>query len=146
MAIATRASAIARAPRTRKVLWWLFGLLVAFTIVGFFVVPPIVTSQLEEMLSAALHRKVTVKPVSVNPFAPSATVRGFLVRERQGDAPFVSFDEAYVNIAWTSIFRLAPVLESITLTKPHLRVVRNKDETYNFQDLLDEFLKRPKND
>ena len=144
--VSARAGAIARAPRTRKILWWIVGLIAAFAVIGFFIVPPIAKSQMEKALSAALHRKVTVEQVQVNPFAPSATVRGFLVSNRQGDTPFASFEELYLNIAWTSIFRLAPVLESITLTKPHLRVVRNKDETYNFQDLLDEFLKRPKND
>ena len=144
--VSARARAIAKAPRTRKILWWLVGLVVAFAVIGFFVVPPIAKSRMEEALSHALHRKVTVAEVRVNPFAPSATVRGFLVRERQGDAPFMSFDEAYVNIAWSSVFRLAPVLESITLLKPHLRITRNQDQTYNFQDLLDEFLKRPKND
>src|SRR5436190_3849345 len=142
--VSARARQIAGAPRARKILWWIGGLIVAFAVIGFFVVPPIAKSKMEEALSHALHRKVTVEEVRVNPFAPSATVRGFLVGERQGDAPFASFEELYVNIAWTSIFRLAPVLESITLTKPHLRVVRNANETYNFQDLLDEFLARPK--
>jgi uncharacterized protein involved in outer membrane biogenesis len=143
--VSARARQIAGAPRTRKILWWIGGLIVAFAVIGFFIVPPIAKSQLEEALSNALHRKVTVEQVRVNPFAPSATLRGFLVRERQGDAPFASFDELYVNIGWTSIFRLAPVLEQITLTKPQLRVARNADQTYNFQDLLDEFLARPKN-
>jgi uncharacterized protein DUF748 len=143
--VSARARQIAGAPRTRKILWWIGGLIAAFAVIGFFIVPPIAKAKLEEALSNALHRKVTVEQVRVNPFAPSATLRGFLVRERQGDTPFASFDELYVNIGWTSIFRIAPVLEQITLTKPQLRVVRNADQTYNFQDLLDEFLARPKN-
>src|SRR5262245_65073196 len=108
--VSARARQIAGAPRTRKILWWLAGLIAAFAVIGFLVVPPIAKSQMEKALSAALHRPVTVEQVRVNPFAPSATVRGFLVREKQGDAPFASFEELYLNIAWTSIFRLAPVL------------------------------------
>lgn len=144
--IAARAGSIARAPRTRKILWWIAGLVAAFAAIGFLVVPPIAKSKLEEALSAALHRKVTLEKVSVNPFVPSATLRGFLVRERQGDAPFASFEELHVNVAWTSIFRLAPVVDEIRLAKPHLKVVRNADRTYNFQDLMDAFLARPKSD
>src|SRR6185369_6494033 len=144
--VSARARQIAGAPRTRKILWWIGGLIAAFAVIGFFIVPPIAKSKLEEALSNALHRKVTLEQMRVNPFAPSATLRGFVVRERQGEAPFASFDELYVNIGWTSLFRLAPVLEQITLTKPQLRVARNADQTYNFQDLLDEFLARPKND
>jgi len=144
--IAARANDIVKAPRTRRILWWIAGLVAAFAAIGFLLVPPIAKSKLEEELSKALHRKATVETVRVNPFVPSATLRGLLVRERQGDAPFASFDELHVNLAWTSIFRLAPVVDEIRLAKPHLRVVRNADRTYNFQDLLDEFLARPKSD
>ena len=141
--VATRVAGLARTPRARKILWWVLGLLALFTLVGFLVVPPIVKSQLEQQLSKALHRTVTVEAVRVNPFAPSVTVRGFAARERTGDALFVTFDELYVNAAWTSIFRLAPVVDEMKLTKPHVRVVRNADRTYNFQDLVDEALAQP---
>jgi uncharacterized protein involved in outer membrane biogenesis len=130
----------------RKLFWWLAGLVAAFAAIGFLVVPPIAKSKLEETLSQALHRKVTLETVRVNPFAPSVTLRGFAVSEPSGDKVFAGFDELYVNAAWTSIFRLAPVVDEITLVKPHLRVVRNPDRSYNFQDLLDEFLARPKSD
>jgi uncharacterized protein involved in outer membrane biogenesis len=143
---ATRVAGLARTPRARKILWWVLGLLVFFALVGFLVLPPIVKSQLEQELSKALHRTVTVEAVRMNPFAPSVTVRGFAARERSGDALFVTFEELYVNAAWTSIFRLAPVVDEVKLTKPHVRVVRNADRTYNFQDLVDEALAQPKSE
>ncbi len=143
---ATRVAGLARTPRARKILWWVLGLLVLFVLVGFLVLPPIVKSQLEQELSKALHRTVTVEAVRMNPFAPSVTVRGFAAHERSGDALFVTFEELYVNAAWTSIFRLAPVVDEVKLTKPHVRVVRNADRTYNFQDLVDEALAQPKSE
>ena len=141
-----RVGAVTKSPRARWILWALVGLLVAFAVVGFFAVPPILKSRLEETLSEVLHRKVTVEGVRVNPFAPSVTVRGLSVRERTGDPPFARFDELYANAAWRSIFYLAPVVDEITVVKPQLRLVRNADRTYNFQDLLDEFMARPKSD
>jgi uncharacterized protein involved in outer membrane biogenesis len=143
---ADRVRAYARTPRARKVLWWIVGLVAAFAVIGFFVVPPIAKSLLEDELSKALHRKVSIETLRVNPFAPSVTVRGFAVRERTGEDLFVTFDELYVNAAWTSVFRLAPVVDTVTLTKPHVRVVRNPDQTYNFQDLVDEALAKPKSE
>ena len=59
--VSARAGAIVRAPRTRKILWWIVGLIVAFAVIGFLIVPPIAKSQMEKALSAALHRKVTVE-------------------------------------------------------------------------------------
>ena len=139
--------AIAVTPRVRRALWWTSGVVVAYAAIGFLVLPPIVKSQLEEELSRTLHREVTVQAVRVNPFMPSLTVRGLAVRERTGDGLFVGFDELYVNLAaWYSMFRLAPVVDEIALAKPQLRVVRNPDFTYNFQDLLDEALARPADD
>ncbi len=138
--------AFLKSRRARRVLWAVTGFLVIFAVVGFLVVPPILKSRLEETLPELLHRKVTVEAVRVNPFVPSVTVRGLVVRERTGDAAFARFDELYANAAWTSIFYLAPVVDEITLVKPQLRLVRNADRTYSFQDLLDEFRAQPKSD
>ena len=57
---------------------------VLFTLIGFFVVPPILKSVLAAQLTAALHREVTIAEVRVNPFALSATLRGLAVKEPKG--------------------------------------------------------------
>ena len=139
-------AAVVKSRRTRHVAAWVAILVAAFAALGFFAVPPIAKSKLEQGLSQALHRKVSVESVRFNPFVPSLTLRGFQVRDRDGEAVFAGFDELYVNAGWTSIVHLAPVVDEITLVKPQFRLVRNKDRSYNFQDLLDEFLARPKND
>ncbi|MCG6874789.1 MAG: DUF748 domain-containing protein [Betaproteobacteria bacterium] len=134
----------AKGRRTRKILWWSIGLVAAYAVIGFFVVPLIAKPIVEEELSKALYRKVTVKALRVNPFAPSVRVQGFIARERSADAPFLTFDELYLNAGWSSIIRLAPVVDEAKLIKAHVRVIRNPDRRYNFQDLVDEFLARPK--
>jgi uncharacterized protein involved in outer membrane biogenesis len=143
---ADRITAVSRSPRARRILAWTAGLFVTFVLIGFFAVPPLVKWQLETRLSDLLHRQVTVESVGANPFAPSLTLRGFSVRERSGDAPFVTFDELYVNASWQSIVRFAPVISAVRLTRPHVRVVRNADQSFNFQDLVDEALALPKSD
>jgi hypothetical protein len=82
--LAARAGVLAKSRRARTISWALAGLLVIFALVGFFAVPPILKSKLEETLSQVLHRPVTVEAVRVNPFAPSVAVRGLSVRERTG--------------------------------------------------------------
>ena len=137
---------IARRGHARKVLFWILGLVAAFALIGFFVVPPIAKPRLEEALSTALHRPVTIEALRVNPFAPSVTVRGFVVQERSGAATFLTFDELYINVGWSSIFRLAPVVDAAKLVKPSAHVIRESEGTYNFQDLVDGFMARPRND
>ncbi|HEY5898667.1 MAG TPA: DUF748 domain-containing protein [Burkholderiales bacterium] len=130
----------------RALTYSIAGLLLLVAVAGFVGVPPIARSQLETRLSATLHRPVTVEAVRFNPFAPSITVRGVVVREREGTDVFAGFDELYVNGAWTSIFRLAPVADEITLVKPRVHVVRGPDGKYNFQDLVDELVAQPKSE
>ncbi|HWA36297.1 MAG TPA: DUF748 domain-containing protein [Burkholderiales bacterium] len=124
--------------RRGKFLWSVGALLALYAAAGFLVAPPIVKSKLEATLGEALQRKVTVEAVRVNPFAPSLTVRGLAVRERDGEALFAGFDELYANVSWSSVLRLAPVLEEITLAKPRLHIRRGADRRYNFEDLLRE--------
>ena len=135
-----------RSPRTKK-----YGLrfLIAFVLVGvlgFLVLPPIVKSVALDQLSKVLHREVSVKSVSLNPYALSATVEGLEIREREGAENFVSFDSLYLNVEASSLFRGGPVLKEIRLANPKIRVVRQSENRYNFSDLLDEFLTKPKND
>lgn len=144
MPTADRVAALSRTPRLRRILLWAAGLGVVAILFGFFGVPPLVKWQLEKQLSERLHRPVTVETVRANPFAPSLTLRGLDVRERDGNASFFTLDELYVNAAWQSLVRFAPVVDSIRLTKPHLRVVRNPEGAFNFQDLVDEALAQPK--
>lgn len=57
----------------------IIGVLVFFVVlglVGFFIAPPIVKSLAVDKLSAALHRKVSVEKIRINPYALSVTVRG----------------------------------------------------------------------
>src|SRR5499426_9058 len=143
---ASRLGQFVKAPRARRIGWWILGIVAAVGIVGFFVVPPIAKSYLVTALSKELNREVTIESLRFNPFALSVTVRGFVMKDRTGPEPALTFDELYVNASAMSLFRLAPVIEQIRLTKPHLRIVRNDDKTYNFQDLIDEALNKPQSD
>jgi uncharacterized protein involved in outer membrane biogenesis len=121
--------------RTR-ILIGLGVFLALFALIGFFVVPPILKSVLATQLTAALHREVTIAEVRVNPFALSATLRGLAVKEPKGPEVFASFEELYLNLEASSLFRWAAVVKEVRLTKPFVRVVRRPDQTYNFSDLV----------
>ena len=122
--------------RRRKILIWAAVCLAVFAILGFFVVPPILKSVLTKQLTVALHRDVSIREVRLNPFALSATLRGFAVKEPKSPETFLSFEEMYVNLEASSLFRWGVVVREFRLTKPFIRVVRRQDESYNFSDLL----------
>ena len=136
----------AKTPRARHIAWSIIGVIAAIAVIGFLVVPPIAKFYLVDVLSKQLKREVTIESLRFNPFTLAVTVRGFVMKDRTGPEPALTFEELYVNASLGSIFRLAPVLDQIRLVKPHLRIVRNEDKTYNFQDLIDEALAKPKSE
>jgi hypothetical protein len=134
---------IARHPRTRKIVLWVAAVLFAIGILLGLVTPLLIRGKVASALSEKLHRPVTIEQIAINPFAMAVAIRGFLMKERQGDAPALSFDELFVNLEMRSIFRLGPVIKELRLIKPYVSVIRNEDGKYNFQDLIDEFTGGP---
>jgi uncharacterized protein DUF748 len=130
-----------RSPKSKRLAIILVSALLLFAVIGFFVAPPVLKSVLVKELSLKLHRPVEIAAIEINPFALSATVRGFAVKERAGPETALGFDELYLNVSSLSIFRLKPVVSEVRLAGPTLRFARNADGKYNVSDLIEEFLK-----
>jgi hypothetical protein len=122
-------------PRKSKLALWIFGVLIFYTIFGFLILPPIVRHVAIKQLSQQLGRDVSIEKVKINPFAFSATVRGLLIKEKDGQ-PFVSWDEVYVNFQLSSFFGKAWTFKEISTTKPFVHVKINEDGSFNFADII----------
>jgi len=72
-------------------------------------------------------------------------VTGFNLREADGDRPFVTFDELYVRASYSSLLRLAPVIDAVRLTRPHARIMRTAGR-FNFSDIQDRLAAAPKSE
>ena len=132
-------------PRLRRIALWLIGIVAFVAIAGFVAAPPIVRWQAEKIMTRELGRVTTIEKVAINPFAPSITVTGFNLREADGTQPFLTFDELYVRVSYTSLLRFAPVIDAVRLTKPHARFVRTA-ERFNFSDIQDKLAAAPKSE
>lgn len=139
-----KAVQVAHAPLARRLVWWTFGTFAAIGVLGFLIAPPLVRGKLEQTLTAVLYRKVTIESISINPYALSATVRGLRLSERGSDANALSVAEIYANVSSASLFRLAPVLSALRVTRPQVQIVRLEASRYNWSDLIDEFVNKPR--
>ena len=124
-------------PRWKKILLGILIFFVVFTLVGFFVLPPILKSVLVNQLSQNLHREVTIKQIKINPYALSITVRGLMVKEKGSPETFVSFEEIFLNLRSFSVLRMALILTEIKLKQPYINIKLNEDMSFNFSDLID---------
>ena len=138
-----KTATIVRHPRTRKIAIWFAAIIVAIGVLLGLAAPPLLRGKIASELSKKLHRPVTIEQIKFNPYALTATVRGFLMQEKQGPTPALSFDELFVNLEFRSLIRLAPVIKELRLVKPYINLVRHPDLKYNFQDLIDEFTSGP---
>ena len=125
-------------PRRRKLARWIFWLLFAYAILGFLILPPIIRAVAVKQLSKQLDREVSIQKVKLNPFVLSVTVRGLLIKDKDGE-PFISWDEVYVNFQLSSFLGHPWVFKEISVTGPFARVQMNKDGTFNFSDLITKF-------
>ncbi len=125
--------------RWKKIILWAASGVVLFTVIGFFVVPPILKSFLTKTLTERLHRPTSIQHVRFNPFTWSLQVVGVVVLERDGLERFLSFEELDLNVDAMSLVRMGPVVSEVKLTQPFVSLIRNDDLTYNVSDLITEF-------
>ena len=121
----------------KKIVIGLLIFFAVFTIVGFFVLPPILKSILTQKLSENLHREATIEDIKFNPYTLSITVKKLMIKERDRSETFVSFDELFVNLQTISVYEKGVVLKEIRLKDPYIKVNRNPDSSYNFSDLME---------
>jgi hypothetical protein len=123
----------------QKIIFWTIIFFIAYTIVGFFILPPIIKIIAVNKIEENLNRKVSIDKITLNPYALSLGINGLSVKEKDKAGDFISFKSLYVNIQSSSIFKFAPVVREVRLDTPYLRVVRDSDGGFNFSDLIKTF-------
>jgi uncharacterized protein involved in outer membrane biogenesis len=132
--------------RVKKYALGMLAFVALIGVLGFFIIPPIVKSIVLDQLAAVLHRPVMIRSISVNPYTLSVSLDGVTVQEREGGGTFAGFDTLYLNVESSSLFRGGLVVGEIRLLNPKLNIVRLADNRYNFSDLLDVLMAKPKTD
>ena len=109
--------------------------LVLYSAFGFLLLPRIARYVLVEKVSPVLSRQVGVEEIRFNPFTLTADVKGFSIREREGDGDFVAFDALHADLELSSVVRMAVVVRELRLDGPRMRIRLNENGQTNFADL-----------
>ena len=86
---------------------------------------------------------MTLGRVHFNPFTLRLQLDRLHIGGRDGQAAFVDVDEAVINASWTSLFRMAPVLDALRLDHPQIHLARSADGRFNVSDLIDRYAAKP---
>ncbi|HUQ27600.1 MAG TPA: DUF748 domain-containing protein [Usitatibacter sp.] len=133
-----------RGGTARRALLFLAGTIIVYGVLVGLVAPPIAKRVLASKLGETLGRQVEIDGLSVNPYTLVATANGVRVLEADRKTPFVSFDRLDINASITSLTRMAPVVDDMTLDGLKVRLVREGESHYNLSDILTRLAAKPK--
>ncbi|MCK5350725.1 MAG: DUF748 domain-containing protein, partial [Desulfobacula sp.] len=122
--------------RNQKRIFCVAGVVILYTLIGFFALPPIVKLVLEKKLPEVLHRQVTIDKIRLNPYTLTAVIEGFALQRQDTTGSLLAFERVFVNLQTVSLFKMALIIKSVDLTGPKINFSRNQDQTFSFADLL----------
>ncbi len=114
-------------------------------VVTWLAVPPLVRWQAPARLSAALGREVTLGAVDFHPWALEIVLHDLAVGAAPGESgpPLLRVARVRANLALSSIFRRAPVIEAIDLDQARIALARTAPGHYDIDDLIRRFTPKP---
>ena len=119
--------------------------LAALWVVTWLAVPPLVKWQAPARLSAALGRDVTLGGVDFHPWALEIVLHDLAIGAAPGASgpPLLRVARVRANVALSSIFRRAPVIEAIDLDQARIALSRTAPGHYDIDDLIRRFTPKP---
>jgi hypothetical protein len=118
------------------------GLLAAYTVLGFWLVPLAIQHQIPKFGQSELARQASVGEVKFNPFTLRLTAANLRLAEADG-APLLAIGNLAVELQWRSLVRRAWSFAEIRVTSPSANLVIAPDGKFNFAELLATLERRP---
>ncbi len=120
-------------------MWrWFAGaavLILVYALAGFYLVPRLATSAIEDFVTQRLERQVTIGSLEFNPFTFAAKVTDFRLNETDGRT-LIGFDELLVNVQLSSLWHRALTFAEIRLAAPDINAVIDANGAVNLAALV----------
>ncbi len=132
-----RALEFARSRRARRIGTWALATILLLGVVSYFAVPMVLHNLLVGQVAKQLKRPVSVGRIGFNLYTLRLDIDQLHIAEPDNSQPFVDVGHIRVRVGWSSLFRLAPVIKEVAITKPSIHIVREAEQRFNFSDLLE---------
>lgn len=131
---------LARILRSRRFLIGI-GLLVAYAVCGFFLLPYLVARYVPEFARDTLKRQASVGEVRLNPFLLTFEVNDLRLSESDG-SPIGGVRRLYLDLQTSSLLRWAWVFKDVAVDGLDLQLVTGPDGRVNLAELAAAFRER----
>ena len=118
------------------------GLLAAYTVAGFWLVPLVIKNQIPKFGRTELARRATIGEVSFNPYTLRLEAQDLRLAEADG-APLFAIGKLAVELQWRSLIRRAWSFAEIRITAPSANLAIAPDGKFNVAELLATLERRP---
>ena len=118
------------------------GLLAAYTVAGFWLVPLLIKNQVPKFGQTELARQATIGEVRFNPFTLRLEAQDLHLAEADG-APLFAIGKLAVALQWKSLIRRAWSFSDIRITAPSANLAITPDGKFNLAELLATLERRP---
>jgi uncharacterized protein involved in outer membrane biogenesis len=133
-------------PRRRAVLRVAGGIVAAvalFAVAGYAGAPALIKSYGASKASEALGRKVTIGGAQVRPFSLAATISDVTIYQPDGTTPMVHLGSADVDASSASLWRVAPVVDTVHLDALTVNLARDAGGRMSYADIQERLASKP---
>ena len=120
--------------RPRVLVGTLAGLIVLYSLGGFFLLPYLITSYVIPIVSERIKHPVVLREAAFNPFALSLRLTGLEVRE-QNHTAMLGFEELVVNLRAVTLFFQKVAFDEIRIVMPFVAARVNPEGKMNLVSL-----------
>ena len=125
----------------RRVIWLLACVALVWGI-AWLTVPLLIKSQLEKAVSEQLGRKATLGQIDFRPWTLELTINDFAIASQDGASSQFQLKRLYANVEIESLLRLAPVVQTLVVEEPQLKLTHLGAGKYDIDDILARLAKR----
>jgi hypothetical protein len=109
--------------------------ILAYTLIGFFLVPYLIKRQLTHFVAHDLQRKVEIQAVHFNPYKLTLDVQGLELKEQDGK-PLLAFSRLFANFETKSLFLWAWTFAEIQFDRPKINFEIDPEGQFNLIQLM----------
>ncbi|MET3495030.1 DUF748 domain-containing protein [Variovorax boronicumulans] len=120
--------------------------LLALWVIAWLAVPPIAKSQLQKIASEKLGRQVTVGKIDFKPWTLELALHDLRIATADGKQPQLAIKRIYADAELQSLFRLAPVIDTVTVDAPAVLLTHQADGKYDIDDIVARLASGPPSD
>jgi hypothetical protein len=126
-------------PRRKR--FWAIAAVLAYTLFGFFAVPPLLNSATVDAVHEQTGRAATIGKTRFNPYVLSLEVNDFALQDTDGEK-LAAFDRLFVNFQLSSLFRWAWTFRELRLDGLYVLLERFAPGDSRLVQLLEDVAER----